>query len=462
MPDEEIDNLIRDAANQHHPPYDDKAWGKMEELLEKHLPQKKDRKKYIFFILFFLLLGGAVIFSVNNAGKKTATVEANQQEAKSVGAAKDFTSSPDNTADKTTAETSGKTPSSTQNVTPASTSANNINAENTLPGTKKLTLANNANATGGNAKLKYSKKSRFGVKISAGSVGKKPAVVSEIEADVPTEKNALVQNSDKENIISTPESVNANEPDLKITTIKTDSVNEKTENTNVEKEKIAPEKKEPVVAAAVKEKKNNNKKFAEKFAVTLSAGEELSYVHINNSGKLKTFYGAGLSYDLSKRFTLRSGLLVSKKIYSATPAQYKFAAGTTVNPWLQKINADCNVYEIPLTLQYNFKQVKNHNWYGGLGFSSYLMKKEIYDYQHKGASGQIWSYKRTYKNENENYFSVLTLSGGYQYKLNNRISFLAEPFLKIPVNGIGAGKVKLNSAGLLVTAAVKPFAKKKK
>ena len=48
MPDEEIDNLIRDAANQHHPPYDDKAWGKMEELLDKHLPQKKDRKKYIF------------------------------------------------------------------------------------------------------------------------------------------------------------------------------------------------------------------------------------------------------------------------------------------------------------------------------------------------------------------------------------------------------------------------------
>ncbi len=129
---------------------------------------------------------------------------------------------------------------------------------------------------------------------------------------------------------------------------------------------------------------------------------------------------------------------------------------------MQKINADCNVFEIPLTLQYNFKQVKNHNWYGGMGFSSYLMKKEIYDYQYKGASGQVWSYKRTYKNENENYFSVLTLSGGYQYKLNNRISFLAEPFLKIPIKGIGAGKVKLNSAGLMVTAAVKPFAKKKK
>ncbi len=452
MPDEEIDNLIRDAANQHHPPYDDKAWGRMEVLLDKHLPQKKDRKKYIFFILFFLLLGSAVIFSVNNERNKTATGTDTQQLAKSVGAAKDFTSSPDKNVDKTTSENSGNISSPNQNVTPTSTVTSNINADNTLPGTKKITPVNNTNATFGNAKLKYSKKSRFAVNV------KKPATGYYTETDLTNEKNTFVQNSDNKNMVSPPKTVNVPEPNLEVTAIKTDTV---TENTNVEKEKIAAEKKDPI-DAAVKEKKNNNKKFADKFAITLSAGEELSYIHINNSGKLKPFYGAGLSYNLSNRFTLRTGLFVSKKIYSATPAQYKFAAGTTVNPWLQKINADCNVYEIPLTLQYNFKQVKNHNWYGGMGISSYLMKKEVYDYQYKNATGQTWSYKRTYNNENENYVSVLTLSGGYQYKVNHRFSLLAEPFLKVPLNGIGAGKVKLNSAGLLVTAAVKPFAKKKK
>jgi Outer membrane protein beta-barrel domain len=459
MPDEEIDNLIRDAANQHHPPYDDKAWGKMAVLLDKHLPQKKDRKKYIFFILFFLLVGSAVIFSVNNAGKKTTTVAANQLEKKSEAAAKVFTSSPDYNADKTTTEnTVSSIPASTQKIIP---SVNNINAENTFPATTKLTPANNKNTTGGTAKLKYSKKGRFAVKVSSGSGGKKPATGYYTETDLLNEKNKVVQNSDDYNTVNVPETLNTNETDLKIKTIKTDSVAEKTENITAEKEKLASEKKEPVPAAA-KENNNKNKKFADRFAVTLSAGEELSYIHINNSGKLKPFYGAGLSYNLSKRFTLRSGLFVSKKVYSATPAQYKFAAGTAVNPWLQKINADCNVYEIPLMLQYNFKQVKYHNWFVGMGISSFLMKKETYDYQYKSAAGQTWSYKRTYNNENENYFSVLTLSGGYQYNLNNHFSFLAEPFLKIPINGIGAGKVKLNSAGLLVTAAVKPFTKKKK
>ena len=69
MPDEEIDKLIRDAASQHHPPYDDTSWGKMELMLDKHLPQKKDRKKPILFLLFFLLLGSAVFFAIINYQK---------------------------------------------------------------------------------------------------------------------------------------------------------------------------------------------------------------------------------------------------------------------------------------------------------------------------------------------------------------------------------------------------------
>jgi hypothetical protein len=57
---------------------------------------------------------------------------------------------------------------------------------------------------------------------------------------------------------------------------------------------------------------------------------------------------------------------------------------------------------------------------------------------------------------------VLTLSGGYQYNLSNRFAFLAEPYLKLPLTGIGAGKIKLNSTGLLFTAVYKPFRRAKK
>jgi hypothetical protein len=35
---------------------------------------------------------------------------------------------------------------------------------------------------------------------------------------------------------------------------------------------------------------------------------------------------------------------------------------------------------------------------------------------------------------------------------------MVEPYFKLPLSGVGFGKVKLNSGGVLVTAVIKPFA----
>jgi len=54
---------------------------------------------------------------------------------------------------------------------------------------------------------------------------------------------------------------------------------------------------------------------------------------------------------------------------------------------------------------------------------------------------------------------VLTISGGLQRNFGKTLSVIAEPYVKIPVTGIGFGKVKLNSGGIMLTVAVKPFHK---
>ncbi|MEJ0103665.1 MAG: hypothetical protein WDO19_14420 [Bacteroidota bacterium] len=46
-------------------------------------------------------------------------------------------------------------------------------------------------------------------------------------------------------------------------------------------------------------------------------------------------------------------------------------------------------------------------------------------------------------------------------RLSNKLSLIAEPYIKIPMEGIGFGSIKLNSAGVLFTLSVKPFARKK-
>ena len=56
---DQIDKKIKEAADHHHPAYDEKAWSGMEKLLNKHLPQKEEnRKRFIFFLLLLLGLGG--------------------------------------------------------------------------------------------------------------------------------------------------------------------------------------------------------------------------------------------------------------------------------------------------------------------------------------------------------------------------------------------------------------------
>ena len=65
MWDEEINKKIKDAADQYHPAYDDNAWDKMEQMLDEHLPRKKDRRRIIYLLPLILFLGGGIFFVIS-------------------------------------------------------------------------------------------------------------------------------------------------------------------------------------------------------------------------------------------------------------------------------------------------------------------------------------------------------------------------------------------------------------
>ena len=82
MQDEQLDNLINEAASQHHPPYNDKAWDKMQAKLDAHLPKKDSRKKLGWFIFLLLLVGGGAFyagsfFSIKNRDSNNSPVQNN-------------------------------------------------------------------------------------------------------------------------------------------------------------------------------------------------------------------------------------------------------------------------------------------------------------------------------------------------------------------------------------------------
>ncbi len=448
MQDEEIDKLITDAANQHHPPYDDKAWGKMEAMLNQHLPQKRDRRRYAFLLFFFILAASVIGIAIVQTRSSHATADSAAPTAS--GAV--LQTVPANNAVSPDGALSATGGSSSLSTTPdIGTGAIPVSPAADAVTTAAITAAaiNNSRKQASGNKIAYTTKSSTRLRI------KKPAAAMSDEESFAANKSAAADAADNGN-----SSLTGSKTEKDITTAVTQPATAVQQTTLVTPDTASPAK--TVTATSHTAASNNTKKkdnsFAGNMAFTFTAGADVSYIDINNAGTTKLFYGAGISYTVGKHLRIGAGLYVSDKVYTAHPYQYKFTGGS-YNPNLKSIDADCKVYEIPLSVYYSFGNAKKHSWFAGLGGSTLLMKKEVYDYNYQTPAGQWYSYAKTYSNVNKHYFSVLTISGGYQYNLNKRLSVIAEPYLKLPLGGVGAGKIALKSTGLAFTAVLKPFVK---
>jgi hypothetical protein len=467
MLDEELDHIIREAADKHHPPYNDKAWEKMELLLNRHLPQKRDRKKFIFFLLFYLLLGGAFFYTVMMfVGNKDPGLEKNAAIESPNPSASEAISKQNRTATDKTTEGPGNTYAAGEII--------GNDAEN---GDRTTLLKDLENDPGGGTdgipvnfkKFKANSKGKTSVSIvnakafsgqetADAGIAKRNPNAGKTGAKLNISITGALAEDVKDETITSGATALKNQENLEPGVDEKAGPEQLSAMLNKEgpqKEPGLPEDSKPSAPGKKKPKTN----IAGNFGLTFSIGPDLSFVNLNKPGKVTLLYGAGLSYNFGKRITARAGFYASKKIYTATPAQYHTPGGVNY-PYLTGVDADCKVYEIPISFSYNFGQRHRHNWFGNIGLSSFIMKTESYDYNYKYPSGQAYTYHHKISNENKHYFAVLTVSGGYNYQINKRIAVQAEPFVKLPLGGIGLGKIKLNSSGILFTATVKPFAKK--
>lgn len=442
---EEFDKKMQQAAEENAHSYTEKEWDKMEVLLDKHLPQKKKRRRF-FIILFSLLAIGISTYSLyilnekkandSTATKKSITASSETNTKNPSIVQKDITpSDKKSTDDRVTANT--------QNPEAAETSNKSVSVQVVKEIKEKdapaVTASNQFN------KKTKTKKSLLPVKNII-SKKEKARNTPDLQNDINKDADNNFIAEEKSNQTTVTPVINA------VTRADTNSI------TLAKKDSVS----ESIIPTDPVNNQNKGEHKSKALSFTFSAGPDISSVGIDKPGKLKIQYGAGISYALSKRFSIRTGLYVSRKVYSADSADYHPPKNFwTYYPNLQNIAANCLVYEIPVTVAYNFTGTKKQHWFVSTGFSSFLMKKETYGYTFKNTYGQPDYYSRTYKNENAHFFSVLHLSGGYQYNFTDRFSIIAEPYLKLPLSGIGFGKIKLNSGGLLLTAAFHPFIKKK-
>ena len=163
--------------------------------------------------------------------------------------------------------------------------------------------------------------------------------------------------------------------------------------------------------------------------------------------------GGLLEYRMNSRWSVQAGVLKSQKYYLTDPDQYPWPERWGERPsQLNRIDASCNMMDFPVNVRYNFTQGRS-NVFGQVGLTSYLMMKEKYDYVYESSYTtnvyMSWEGKTGFYSLGE-----LNLSGGLEMQLNRNLNVQFEPFLKVPLQRVGYGSVKVGTFGMFISTRI--------
>jgi cytoskeletal protein RodZ len=189
-----------------------------------------------------------------------------------------------------------------------------------------------------------------------------------------------------------------------------------------------------------------------RFGLQVVVGPDLSSVGFPRLGQPGSNVGLLLEYHLSPRISLSGGVLHGTKVYKAGPYDYT----PTRKIWTygvkpDRIDAVCEVIDIPLNFRFTAFRKGRTGLFATTGISTFLMRDERYAYIYDNPNPHLIGSWRV-KNGSRHPFSVYNLSVGYERGLSERFSLQAEPFVKVPLGGVGFGHVKLTSVGLFFSA----------
>ena len=183
------------------------------------------------------------------------------------------------------------------------------------------------------------------------------------------------------------------------------------------------------------------------FYAGIISAVDLSSVHFQ-SAKPGATMGFLIGYSLNKKWSLESGLLWdTKRVYDNgsyfNPPGYTPTNGITIIA----VNGKARLYELPVNIKYTIISGK-HNLFATSGISSYLMRSENYDYEYTQNSQPGGHNYLNYTNETKDWFSVASFGIGYTHKIGGNGSIRIEPYLKLPIKNIGTGNMPIMSSGL--------------
>lgn len=198
------------------------------------------------------------------------------------------------------------------------------------------------------------------------------------------------------------------------------------------------------------------------FSIRFVLSPDLSAVGLHNFTRPGTNVGLLLEYRLAPRWSVQAGALWSTKVYTAQPGDYTWPPHVywKVNP--TSVDGRCAMVDVPLNVRYDFALRSRADgrqpsrWFASAGVTSYLILNEQYNYNYAWPTDPAIKNRETRIDSSSRYgISQLNVSAGYERALSRRLSWQVEPFMKVPLKGIGYYKINLLSTGAFVSLRYK-------
>ncbi|HET7001632.1 MAG TPA: porin family protein [Puia sp.] len=245
-------------------------------------------------------------------------------------------------------------------------------------------------------------------------------------------------NNGSSSVESAPKAAVAVVPQALSTQNETAAVVNNTDKTETSK-KASPD------SSQSKKKTNTVSKQSKGIYVGLFGGPDVSTVKFQSVNNVGLSVGALIGYRFNNRLSVETGLIWDKKYYYSNGEYYK-KDGVPL-PQTTTLNGSCSMFEIPVAIRFDFATNKNHGFFAKTGLSSYLMTSEKYTF-----NSNYPPYSRSLTNDTlrNNIFSILQISGGYERAISDKTKMRVEPYVKIPLQGIGKGDMPIASFGIYI------------
>ncbi len=447
LSDKELDRLSQEAAEQYDVEANTSAWDALEKKLAVEMPLKqRRRRRFLLFLLAAALITGSSLYLVltPNANKLAGTIRSSNKSAPVPENAGDNKVAPNTPAPDASAKSNADQKSSGKEQSSAFT---DHTAQNNLK-TKDEIIQSNSRATFNSA----NKKIRSTENKSANNNTRKQS------ASRSNQNHKEL--SPQDYVIIDMLSQTHPEPQVRVENIMEKAVrtarvkgvnNVEDINTSL----IQPGDQNIALSSAPQKTKQQNK-FLSRFEFGALVAPDMSSVEFKSSDKLGFNVGATISYRLSNRWSLQTGLIYTRKIYTATGSDYHPPKDYwTWSTDLHKVDGDCYMFDIPLNIRYDLNTNKRNRFFISGGLSSYLMKKETYNYYYT-YNGEYEHREKSYETHLNHWFNIMNFSGGFEHSLNKKFSLQLEPYVKVPLQGIGFGSVDLSSYGIYFSLRYKP------